>query len=56
MEGYKIGFNILKQFLFGVGYCMGSWSICIGFVSIEIHPANFRNGSKLISFCNEFKN
>ena len=53
MGSYFIGINLLKQCLFGVGYCMGSWSLCIGPLSIEIHPLNRKCG-KLFSFCNEF--
>ena len=54
MEGYRIGFGLLKQCLFGIGYCMGSWSVCIGPVSIEIHPHNFRHKCKWVSWYNEF--
>jgi len=53
MENYKFGFNILKQFLFGIGYWHKSISICIGFISIEIHLGNMCNGSKWVSYYNE---
>ena len=55
MNGYWIGFNIVKQLLFGVGYCMGSWSLCFACFSIKIHPRNRKTGDKF-SFFNEFSN
>lgn len=54
MGSYFIGINTLKQFLFGVGYCDGSWSISFACFSVEIHWHN-RKAEKKISFYNEFQ-
>ena len=53
MEQYFIGINILKQFVVGVIYGMGSWSLCVGPFSVEVHPHNI-GCNKKVSFYNEF--
>jgi len=55
MEGYKLGFNLLKQCLFGIGFNYPSISICMGCFSIEIHFGNMRNGAKWFSGYNEWR-
>lgn len=54
MDEFTIGINILKQFLFGICYFNGSWSICLGPFSVEIHPGMYKECGLKISFYNDF--
>ena len=53
-DNYFIGFNVLRQFLFGISYFAGSWSLCFGPFAIEIHPCTRKTYTKLVSFYNAF--
>ena len=51
MESYFIGLNILKQCLFGIGFCGWDMSICFACFSVEIFWGNRKTG-KFISCYN----
>ena len=56
MSSYLIGINLLKAFLFGIGFAHKAFSICIGCLTIEVHYGNL--GKRYVdtfSFYNEWR-
>lgn len=54
MSSSVIEFNILKQFLFGIGFCGSSVSFCFACCSIVIRFGVRGTADTFFSFYNEF--
>ena len=55
MSDYIIGFNILKQFLFGIGLARKAISISFAIFSIEFHWHRGGYNKQTFSFYNEWR-